>query len=124
MIQEIVDRLKTGSITKVIKFGNTLPTPPYVVVKPETYNGNRGVRVIAHYTKGTDEYKINNVIGTPMDDYILTECVNLLSEWEFTDHNGIKNIVKDAHEITDISAVSDDDTVSMEHMFYVPVLQY
>lgn len=124
MIQEIVNRLKTGTIKSVIKFGNNIPTPPYVVVKPETYEGNRGVRVIAHFAKGSDEMYIRGVVKTPMDDYVLTELVDLLSEYEFTDNHGLKQIVKDTNEITDISAVSDDNTVSMERLFVIPMLQY
>lgn len=124
MIQEIIDRLVTGSITNVVKFGSDLPDAPYVVVKPETYNGNRGVRVIAHFTKGADEYEISDTISNPLDDYIYTEVVDLLSDYEFTDHNGLTLVVKDAHEIVDVGVESDDGTVSMEHLFYIPMLQY
>ena len=112
MIDAIVARLNTGTISSVVRFGvSTLPSPPYVCVKPEIHPGGRGVRVIAH--TGIDEANI-------LDDYIFNEVSTLLKDYEFTDSNGNSLVVKDADEYTEVMADNDDNTISMERLFYVP----
>ncbi len=122
MIAEIVVQLKTGTISKVVPYGSDLPEPPYVVVKPEAYPAGRGIRIIAHYKKGTTTLMHGGVIYTPLDDYIYTEVHNLLSEFEFTNNHGEHMTVKDTGEITELTPVSDDNTVSMERLFFIPLL--
>lgn len=124
MTYEIMKQLKTGSISNVVKFGGDLPEAPYVVVKPETYPGGRGYRIITHFLPASAEYMTGGKIYTPMDDYVQTELPTLLSGFEFTNNKGQSMTVKDTAEITDIEAVSDDSTVSMERLFYVPFIQF
>lgn len=124
MIAEIVTQLKTGSITNVVPFGatTTTPTAPYVVVKGESSIYGRGIRIIVHYAVGTQLY-INSstaVVSTPMDDYIYNELPSLIKDWEFTNNHGETMTVHDTGEITDVAVISDDDTVSMERVFYIP----
>ena len=122
MISEIVKQLQTGSIERVVPYDKKLPPPPYVVVKAETHISGRGIRVIAHYKTGTTEYTQNGIVNTPLEDYIYTEVHNLLSEYEFTNNHGEHMTVKDTGEITELTPVSDDNTVSMERLFYIPLL--
>ena len=125
MIAEIITRLKTGSITNIIPFGSATPsTVPYIVVKPETNNRGRGVRIILHYKQGANMYVSGGVTYTPMDDYIYDELPSLLSEWTMTNNHGESITVHDTGEITDITAVSDDNTVAMERLFYISMLPY
>ena len=125
MIAEIITRLKTGSIKNIIPFGSATPsTVPYIVVKPETNNKGRGVRIILHYKQGANMYVSGGVTYTPMDDYIYNELPSLLSEWTMANNHGESITVHDTGEITDITAVSDDNTVAMERLFYISMLPY
>ena len=119
MIKEVETRLKTGSIKDVVTFCNPLPAPPYVVLKPETFITGRGIRVIVHYTKGQQMYTKNGVNYTPLDDYIYNELPSLIKDWSFINNHGETMTVRDTGEITDVSAVSDDNTVSMDRLFYI-----
>ena len=125
MIAEIITRLKTGSITNIIPFGSSTPsTVPYIVVKPETNNRGRGVRVILHYKQGANMYISSGVTYTPMDDYMYNELPSLLSEWTMTNNHGESMTVHDTREVTDITAVSSDNTIAMERLFYISLLPY
>jgi hypothetical protein len=123
MIAEIVNQLKTGTLTSVVPFGRgtKMPTAPYVVVKPELYINGRGIRVIVHYTPGTQLYTdaSTGAYMTPLDDYIYHELPSLLADWSFENNHGETMTVRDTGEITDVSAVSDDNTVSMDRLFYI-----
>jgi len=125
MIAEIITQLKTGAISNVIPFGSATPsTTPYVVVKPETYTKGRGLRIILHYKQGANMYVSGGVTYTPMDDYIYNVLPGLLSEWTMTNNHGESITVHDTGEITVITAVSDDNTVAMERLFYISMLPY
>jgi len=125
MIAEIITRLKTGSIKNIIPFGSATPsTVPYIVVKPETNNKGRGVRIILHYKQGANMYVSGGVTYTPMDDYMYNELPSLLSEWTLANNHGESMTVHDTREITDITAVSDDNTIAMERLFYISLLPY
>ena len=125
MIAEIIAQLKTGSIKNIIPFGSATPSAaPYIVVKPEINNKGRGVRIILHYKQGANMYVSGGVTHTPMDDYIYNELPSLLSEWTMTNNHGESMTVHDTGEITDITAVSDDNTVAMERLFYISMLPY
>jgi len=121
MIAEIVTQLKTGTITNVIPFGVTtkMPTPPYVVVKPELYITGRGFRVYVHYSLGSQMYTKSSVNYTPLEDYIYNELPSLIKDWSFINNHGETMTVRDTGEITDVNAVSDDNTVSMDRLFYI-----
>ena len=124
MILEIVEQLKTGDLTNVIPFGQSVPdAAPYVVVKPESHPSGRGIRIIVCYPVGTALSKISGVIRTPQDDYVYTELPTLLSGFEFVNNHGETMSVVDTGEIVDVGVVNDDNTISMERLFYIPLLQ-
>lgn len=114
MLPEIVARLKTGSIKDVVVFGAKLPGKDrYVVARPEALpDGRRGIRVIAHFPGGQTE---------SMEKYVLGELSGLLDGFRFTDAVGNVNVTHDTGEWTDYAVTSDDGTISMERLFYVPM---
>lgn len=115
MLTKIMERLRTGSIGNVFRFGD-VDTPtgsPYVIVKPETNPIGRTFRIIAHFDKG---------FGRDLDLYIFNELPDLLSNYSYTDEYGNYVTVKDAKEYTDIITDNDDSTISMERLFYIPLI--
>jgi len=125
MIAEIVNQLKTGTIKTVMPYlaSTTMPSPPYIVVKPELYvTGKKGIRVIVHYLVGTHMY-IDSSTGdykTPLEDYVYNELPSLLRDWSFENNHGETMTVYDTQDTTEVGPVSDDNTVSMERLFYIP----
>lgn len=113
MLTKIIERLQTGSISNVVKFGEQLPSSPYVCVKPEVNPIGRQFRIIVHFDLGNDDL---------LDLYIFNELPELLSNWSYTDQYGNYVTVKDAKEYTDIVADNDDSTISMERVFYIPLI--
>jgi hypothetical protein len=113
MLPKIVAQLKTGSIKNVVPFSSALPSAPYVVVKPEALPYGRGFRVIAHASKGS------NIV---LENYTMDEVITLLHDFSSTDRFGNHFTIKDTGEWTDVAAVSDDSTISMERLFYAPML--
>jgi hypothetical protein len=113
MLTEIVTRLQTGSISNVVMFGSPLPSSPYVCVKPEVNDIGRQLRIIVHYDLGNND---------ALDLYIFNELPDLLSNWSYTDEYGNYVTVKDSKEYTDIVADNDDSTISMERLFYIPLI--
>jgi hypothetical protein len=111
MLTKIVAKLKTGTIKNVVPFGTKLPAPPYVVVKPEIVPGTgRRFRVIAHRLQGEQ---------SQLEDYV-REAIALLDEFQATSRTGKLNALGNVESITDIGAVSDDSTISMEAAFIMP----
>jgi hypothetical protein len=110
MLTKIVAKLKTGSVKNVIPFGDSPPAAPYTVVKPETSMGGRRFRVIAHRAKGQQ---------IQLEDYI-REVIVLLEDFQATSRGGAVNRLGRVESITDIGAVSDDSTISMEAAFVMP----
>jgi len=115
MLTKIMERLREGSIGSVIRDGDVdaPPTAPYVCLKTETNPIGRTIRVIAHYAKG---------FSKDLELYIFNEVVDLLSNWSYTDEYGNYVTVKDAKEYTDIITDNDDSTISMERLFYIPLI--
>ena len=115
MLTKIMERLREGSIGNVFRFGDvdTPTSSPYVCVKPEVNPIGRTFRIIAHYDKGN---------GAALDLYIFNEVVDLLSNYSYTDEYGNYVTVKDAKEYTDIITDNDDSTISMERLFYIPLI--
>jgi hypothetical protein len=111
MVAEVVSRLKTGTIKSVVPFGSALPSAPYVVVKTKAGMGRRDLRIIAHAKQGSSQ---------TLEDYVFEELSDLLRGFSSTDRHGNPFKVLDAEEWTDVEAVSDDSTISMERVFYVP----
>jgi len=116
MLTKIVAKLKTGSIKSVVPFGTKLPAPPYVVVKPEVVLGTgRRFRVIAHVAQSAT----GSGAQTTLEDYI-REAIGLMEEFQATSRTGKVNRLGRVDSITDIGAVSDDSTISMEAAFIMP----
>ena len=114
MLTAIVERLKSGSVTNVVAFGDKeLPSAPYICVKSEAHPIGRQFRVIAHFPLGENH---------ALDVYIFDTLPDLLSNWSYTDEYGNYVTVKDAKEYTDVEADNDDDTISMERLFYIPLI--
>lgn len=113
MLTKIKERLQTGSISNVVMFGETLPSSPYVCIKPESSPIGRQFRIIAHYDLG------NNAA---LDQYIFNELPDLLADYSYTDAYGNYVTVKDSKEYTDIIADNDDTTIAMERIFYIPLI--
>lgn len=115
MLTKIMERLREGSIGNVLRFGDVdaPPTSPYVIVKPETIPIGRVFRIIPHVDKGR---------GSELDLYIFNELPDLLSNWSYIDEYGNYVTVKDAKEYTDIITDNDDSTISMERLFYIPLV--
>jgi len=115
MLKEVVARLQTGSIPDVVRFGESTAgfSGAYVCVKMETYTIGRALRVIVHKKPGEND---------ALDLYIFNELPDLLSNWSYTDEYGNYVTIKDAKEYTDIVVDNDDSTISMERLFYTPLI--
>jgi hypothetical protein len=114
MIKPILTQLKTGSIKNVVQFGvDTLPAPPYVVVRRERDPGDRGFlfRVIAHFQPNQQAW---------LEDYIFNEVITLLDNFSGETRHGNDNEVFTTVDWTDIITNNDDGTISMERVFLVP----
>lgn len=108
----IIKRLKTGKIKNVVEYGSEPTSVPYVVVKFESGQTGRMVRVIPHYPQG---------YGRDLEKYIFNDLSLLLKNWKGTDSYGNTFVLKETDEYTDIVAKNDDDTISMERVFLVPL---
>lgn len=117
MITKIVAKLKTGSIPAVVPFGGDLPSEKrYVVVKPENaQNGYRRWRIIVHVQPG------EIIIA---EDYVFKEASELLSEIQVTTRLGNTQALDKGLEYSDIAPQSDDGTISMERIFYSPLILF
>jgi hypothetical protein len=115
MNKAIIEALKTGSLKRVILFGNSdkMPAAPYVVVKPEpgVSNGRVNFRIIVHVKQGYQD-KLN--------DYIFQELSGILSNKQITDEKGNKFTVISTNEWTGPIGMNDDHTISMERIFFIP----
>lgn len=112
MIDKIVIALQSDypSISWV-RFGDgQLPSPPYGVIKGERQVNGRGIRVIIHRNQGE---------GNQLEDDIYY-VASILAEKVLTSRNGCVNMLSNMIEYTDVNAVSDDNTISMEALFLMP----
>jgi hypothetical protein len=112
MIIKIIEKLKTGSIKKVVAFGdNKLLSIPYTVVKPEKREGTRAFRVIGHFPAKTQ---------TELEDYIFNEVRGLLSDFQATGRNNDLNQLHFNGEYSDFAVTNDDGSISMDIVFEMP----
>lgn len=112
MIPAIKTRLKTGSIKNVVVHGTKdIPSLPYIDIKPEIHPVGRGIRCIVHFPP---DYQLD------LEDYVFNEISELMRNFKGTDRHGNKFVVKDDEEYSDIAVRNDDDSLSMERVFYVP----
>jgi len=109
---KIIARLKEGSIKNVLPFGSeSYGLPPYVVVKLENGPGRINVRIILRIEQGAQQLYRN---------YLFSEVSDLLKDWRATDEYGNTFILWDSGDWSEVSALTDDNTLSMERIFYVP----
>jgi hypothetical protein len=116
VITKIVERLKTGSIKRVVPYGvKILPEPPYVVVKPEKDPVGRGrlFRVIAHFFPG------QNIM---LEDYVFNEVFNLLDNFASINRHNSYNKLSTENNYIDTIVDNDDGTISMEREFLLPFI--
>lgn len=113
MLPKIVKRLKTGSVKNVVPYGKKTPAAPYDVVRLETLEMGRGIRVIAHRTPEDD---------IALENYVFDELSTLLSGFTDADRFGNRFTVLDSGEWTEVVTGNDDGTISMERLFYVPFM--
>jgi len=110
MVNDIIARLKGGSIKKVVLFGDSekMPAPPYVVVKPEADTGNETlrVRIIAHADQGN--YNLLN-------EYVTNELTRLLKR-----HRMNGRMERGRNEWHGVITGNDDKTIAMERVFVFP----
>jgi hypothetical protein len=109
LIDAIYERLKAGSIKRVVVFGDSMkvPAPPYVVIKPEADLGNetRRIRIIAHANQGQQAV---------LEAY-MQELTALLKRYNLRNY-----MERGRNEWTDIIAGNDDETIAMERIFVYP----
>jgi len=113
MLGKIIEQIKTGTISNVIPYGFKRPAPPYVVVKPESDSLGRGrVFVVhAHFSQTGQSF---------LEDYIFTEIINLLDDFEAESRHGNYNALEVLEDYQDIIVNNDDDTISMAQKFLMP----
>lgn len=118
MIEAIRARLKTGSITQVIEFGEERPAPArgYVVIKDEgSTDGGKSFRLIAHLPVG-DNDRIRRYVQKELSDLLVGQIL--------TDSEGNSNELLITGETTGIITGNDDGTLSMERVFLLPGFEF
>lgn len=114
MVNDIIARLKKGSIPNVVPFANGMkvPPPPYVVVKPEAgaVPGTRQYRIIVHHNQGMFDV---------LEKYTLVELDSLLRNGVEDGKGGRYKLY--ANGYTDITAEPGGDTCFMERLYTVPL---
>lgn len=113
MVDDILDRLKGGSIKKAVLFadGAKVPPPPCVVVKPEAgiLNGTRSYRIIVRHAVGS---------FNALEEYVLTELDGLLAGgFDGLDGNRYKLF---PNGFTDVTPDSDANCIFMERIYCAP----
>jgi hypothetical protein len=115
MITAIINRLKTGSIKRVVLFGDSdrIPEPPYVVVKSEKGPiQNRYIRLIIHRNQGEQDL---------LENYVFNELTDLLGKhvW-LTTQNGGRFRLLNGEIWSEPILGNDDGTIAMERIFILP----
>lgn len=113
MIDKIVAKLKTGTVTNVVPYGAaSLPSAPYVVVKeePNPSGSYTRYRCIAHFLPG-------QVI--PLRTYVRKELIKLLDGVKLTGSGGNVNMVESFGDLGSLVVSNDDGTISQERAFRI-----
>jgi len=113
---EIVKQLKTHpTYNRVVKYGSSVPTAPYIVVKEEYDNNTKRqvFRIISHFTKGQSEF---------MKFYTRKDVYDLLHGFKIKDSGGATVMVVSCQnrDLGELPVSSDDATISREAVYYVP----
>ena len=111
MIETIVDYMNTNYTScTFVRYGTEgIPSPPYCVVKSEKGINGRNIRVILHRNAGEQEL---------LESDLRAVCA-LLENKGFTSGT-VYNRLGRMIDYTDVGAVSDDNTISMEALFLMP----
>jgi hypothetical protein len=110
MSTDIITQLKTGSIKRVVLFGDSpaYPAPPYVVLKYERDPViGRRLRIIGHANQGQQDM---------LDNYMFGELTELLKLKTLN-----RRRIIDTNDWTDTITGNDDNTISMERIFALPM---
>ena len=110
---EIINRLKTGSVKKVILFGDSLdrPKPPYVVVKPLAGGDRKLLQIFVHCAIGLQD---------TLEAYIYRELPELFAE---PLEAGTKRVTVRSTSATLGPYVDEgDNTLAMSRDFYLPII--
>jgi hypothetical protein len=115
---EIYARVLEGSIKNVVFFGTSekRPAPPYVVIKPTTgSNGRKLIQFYIHAQQGQQ-----NLI----EEYALKELPALFKKPLLAEADGevYSNKLIDTKNFLSSLALSDDNTISVERDFWLPLL--
>ena len=116
MLTKIIDRLKQGTVNRVVAYGvEQLPEPPYIVVRPERnpIGNGRNYRIIVHFLPGQQTF---------LEDYARNNVFDLLDNYKTNSRHGNYNQVLTEDDWSDIITNNDDGTISMERVFLVPSL--
>jgi hypothetical protein len=115
MIKPIVDRLKTGTIKAVVPYGSSKPSAPYIVVKEEKDAIGRGAayRIFVH---------MNSAAILDLRKYVRKDLSDLLDGFQLVDPDGNTNYLSfDPFDFAPgLTVTNDDNTISMERVFYMP----
>lgn len=115
MITKIVAALNTGfPSVKCVAFGHAgKKQAPYCVVKQEEHIRGTGYRIIAHFNKGQQTY---------LEDYIRGTVSNILDDFDTQDrHGNNQRLFYDYDDpLPRLIVNNDDDTISMERVYYKP----
>jgi len=112
MIDLVVALLKTGTIKQVVPFGMPRPAAPYIVVKEEPVPGSyTRYRIIGHWLPAQ---QMAMRLYMRKDVYTLLHDVFLTGIGTDTRVGKLRSL----GELTPLSVVSDDGTVSIERTFY------
>ena len=114
MINDIIARLREGSIPNVVLYAGNMASPPtpYVTVKPEEEKDKEKdtetvkIRIIAHADPGSFDL---------LEQYITTELSGLLKRKMI---NGYME--RGGSEWTGITENKENNTISMERVFLYP----
>jgi hypothetical protein len=119
LITKIVAQLKTGTYKNVVPYGFPLPSPPYIVVAQKRDIAGRGTafHIFVHMAKSTT--------GVPpitqLEDYVRNDLSLLLSDFQTTDrHGNLNRLYQDYNQLPELVVDNDDNTISMERVFWMP----
>lgn len=111
--KEIVDRLKTGSISNIVMFGNHLSklAVPYLVIKPLFSIDRELFTFYVHVFLGEHE---------KLSEYILKELPELLKEP--LERTGEQISIFDTRNLFGFYVDEADNTLAMTRDFYIPII--
>jgi len=110
---ELIERLKTGSVKNVILFGDSMNKPklPYVVVKPIAGGDRKLLQIFVHTALGMQDF---------IEEYIIKELSELLKEP--LESEGKFITVQSTGAWLGPYVDESDNTLAMSRDFFIPVI--